>query len=64
MQPREPMVLLGERIRTDAAVQEALHRRTLMVVAASQVLGGAGLAVFPDSAAEDTIGGTTQTSKY
>lgn len=44
MQQREPMALLGVRIRADAAVKESLHRRTLVVVAASQVLGGAGLA--------------------
>ncbi|MGM7775092.1 MFS transporter [Arthrobacter sp. KNU-44] len=44
MQPREQMALLGARIRADAAVQESLHRRTLIVVATSQILGGAGLA--------------------
>ncbi|QDG66795.1 MFS transporter [Pseudarthrobacter sp. NIBRBAC000502772] len=60
MPPREPMVLLGERIRADAAVQEVLHRRTLTVVAASQVLGGAGLAAGVTVGAllaQDMLGG-------
>lgn len=62
MQPREPMVLLGERIRTDAAFQEILHRRTLIVVATSQVLGGAGLAAGVTVGAllaQDMLGGNS-----
>lgn len=60
MQPRERVVLLGKRIRGEPALQTVLHHRTLVVVAASQVLGGAGLAAgitVGALLAQDMLGG-------
>jgi len=57
---RTVQALLGHRdVSTSMVYTRVLNRGGLGVRSPADLLGGAGLAVLPDSAADGTIGGTT-----